>query len=379
MHPSVIDVVGPSFHNHGDRLMALVIEQELGSDYRLAIEGRSPVLFQQLLNPLYRNTPTALKLRRWKYYAAAVLPQIVRTTLQAPKYSEIRAVLDCSGFQYGDQWKDLVATNQWRIDHYRKLKHGGKRVIMLPQAFGPFKNQTVKEIIKRLLENTDLIFARDSYSYEHLVDLGFENPRVRLCPDFSILAQPIPPKNLSEWQNCVCIVPNSRMLDMTGDEIGSNYIPFLQSCVRQVHNLNLRPVLVLHEKYDYKLALLLSQKVQIELPIISRDALATKGVLGSCFGVISSRYHALIGALSQGVPAIGTGWSHKYKGLFEDYECPECLLESLSEDDLREKITYLTDNRIRQALVEKIRSKAALNKEKVNRMWQEIKGILQKS
>jgi colanic acid/amylovoran biosynthesis protein len=43
-----------------------------------------------------------------------------------------------------------------------------------------------------------------------------------------------------------------------------------------------------------------------------------KAIIGQCQLVISSRYHALIAAMSQGI-AVGTaGWSHKYTELLEE-------------------------------------------------------------
>src|SRR5690606_34992684 len=39
--------------------------------------------------------------------------------------------------------------------------------------------------------------------------------------------------------------------------------------------------------------------------------------------VISSRYHALVAALANGVPSVALGWSEKYPSLFDDFSVPE--------------------------------------------------------
>ena len=48
------------------------------------------------------------------------------------------------------------------------------------------------------------------------------------------------------------------------------------------------------------------------------SAAQVKSVIGSCDILLSSRYHALIAALSQQVPAVAIGWSHKYDELMAE-------------------------------------------------------------
>src|SRR5690606_16707582 len=124
------------------------------------------------------------------------------------------------------------------------------------------------------------------------------------------------------------IVPNCRMLDKTDQATRDAYLPFLIKCTEHLLRKNARPFVLVHEgKDDRALADKLSAAVG-GIPVIEeKGALQIKGILGACSGTLGSRFHGLVSALSQGVPALATGWSHKYQMLFEDYGVPEGLLE----------------------------------------------------
>ena len=52
-----------------------------------------------------------------------------------------------------------------------------------------------------------------------------------------------------------------------------------------------------------------------------------KAIIGNCDYVISSRFHALIAALSQRIPALALGWTHKYLELMKEVGLEDNILE----------------------------------------------------
>jgi len=102
------------------------------------------------------------------------------------------------------------------------------------------------------------------------------------------------------------------------------------------------------------------------------DPVEIKRLLGRSRLVIGSRFHALVSALSQGVPCIATSWSHKYEMLFKDYACEEMVLPVPSTVD---QIRTCVDQAIgaaRPDLVARIKQSAERLVHQVHGMWERV-------
>jgi colanic acid/amylovoran biosynthesis protein len=91
---------------------------------------------------------------------------------------------------------------------------------------------------------------------------------------------------------------------------------------------------------------------------------------GSCDATISSCFHGLVSALSQGVPSLSTGWGHKYSRLFDDYGFGEGVVSVLdSEGILRENINMLLELALSVSLRSKLTGHSAELKRLSEEMW----------
>jgi len=261
----------------------------------------------------------------------------------------------------------------------KRWKKNGTRVILLPQAFGPFKGSKIQKYIKEAVSNTDLVFARERISYEHLVGVVGEYSSLKMAPDFTNLIEGEVPKNFDRVNCKFCLVPNYRMIDKTSNEQSEAYLPFMIRCVKYLVGKGQKSFILVHEgENDLLLADAISKAVGGFLPIVKEEnPLRIKGILGVCEGTIGSRFHGLVSALSQGVPSLGTGWSHKYQELFDDYGFSAGLLDvSCSVQELYEKLDLVIDSNSKEIIKARILRNSETLKIQSERMWAEVLGVL---
>lgn len=292
---------------------------------------------------------------------------------------EIDVVFDAAGFAYSDQWgpdplDDLVG----RLKDWEQRK---QKLVLLPQAFGPFENQHLQDCMKRVADSATLIFARDDKSYEHLVKAVGERDTIHQCPDFTNLLSPLtvlpdtPGVTLQRGAGNVAIVPNARMMDKTTQDSQHSYPSFLIRSIGLLQKAGLTPFFLLHTAgEDQKLAEQVNGQLSTPLPMVQAGgALEAKSIINQCDALIGSRFHALVNAMSQGVPAIGTGWSHKYRALFGDYDYAEGLSAvNLSDEDLHKALAPILTPASRTQVSGRLMTASNQLKQTVRGMWDDV-------
>jgi len=285
-------------------------------------------------------------------------------------HEEIKIVLDASGFSYSD--KCGPGSSVLMANAIKRWENNNSKVILLPQAMGPFTSKQIRHSFAQIVEKADLVFPRDDISYKHVTDLVGEQKHVIQAPDFTNLVKGVVPEKFKGKEGRFCIIPNYRMIDQTSPEESRKYIPFLVNCVQHLLKKKILPFILVHEgEQDDWLAKEVCKQCGEELEIVREiNPLTIKGIIGTCRGVISSRFHGLVSSLSQGVPALATGWSHKYEMLFADYGFPEGYIPVDSSDsEIKKRIVQIIDETKAVQLRQKLTETAQIQKEKSEKMW----------
>ena len=188
-------ITGVNFINKGAELMALAAQQEVfkwdpKNTISLPLHNgnfrqREEAGFRNLLWRPSKKMPFLSSILGSVKY----LPIRLRNHFSLTLESEVDIILDASGFVYSDQWGPYLSESF--LAYYLKCKSQGKKIILLPQAFGPFENPRVKEAFVKILECADLVFPRDKISYEYVLNLNCSTKNVKLAPDFTNLVQPV--------------------------------------------------------------------------------------------------------------------------------------------------------------------------------------------
>lgn len=373
----IIEIRQAGFVNKGAELMLHAVVQQLRQQYPDAKLTMAPA-WGGADNTFEKMRALNLYPKAWLWKKGIDLGQIAdfvpkKTLLK--RYglvfnSEVDVVLDAAGFSYSDQWgvnssKELSASSkQW--------KKNGTKFIMLPQALGPFEDKQIQKYVKTWAKNADLIFPREKDSYQYLTNLVGEQDKIKQFPDFTNLVKGTLPEGYDASNKRIALVPNYRMIDMTSQKEGDAYLPFMIRCAKYLVAQNQQPFILVHEgNNDRMLAEKISEAVG-GIPIITEtDPLHIKGILGSCDATIGSRFHGLVSALSQGVPSLATGWSHKYQRLFEDYMFTEGLVSVLDSDEqLHQKIDLLIKPESSVTLKQKLPERSNELKTLSEQMWQ---------
>lgn len=336
----IIDIKGVNFVNKGAELMLHAVLQQLATwddqEIRVAIGLKGSSFAQRrglgLEHLAWMDSRKLFFVGPVLDNLLALTPAALRRRAHWVRPSDVHVILDASGFAYSDQFGPIYP--EMMLKAYQVAKKRGQKIVLLPQAFGPFDNPQVATAVAKITQLADLVYARDEVSFEHLVGLNGRSPHLKIAPDFTNLVKPARLGENPIVKGQPCIIPNSRMLEKTETAVQASYLSFLAFVIEYLQGKGLTPFILIHESQS---DLPLAEAIQARLvtpPVLVQeaDALKTKGIIGQASLVVSSRYHGLISGLSQGIPSLATGWSHKYDMLMAAYGCPECLVSPLTPE-----------------------------------------------
>jgi len=354
------------------------------SEYRLSLFGREiqvksmPIRF--CTNVLLPNHfmvllfyGMILKIFRWHRLREALSRRnaYLRTILQADM------VFDNTG---GDSFSDIYGMGRFIKGFLRKwlVRVFGKKLVLLPQTYGPFNRRLTKVLARQILDYATLVYSRDRKGLDDvkkLIGEGRSDDKIKFVPDVGFLLDPRRPageeieslEKLKSGRKTLVGLNVSGLLSCISDsgdkvfKLRINYPALLDSVVEFLmrqedtlillvpHVVSLKksgapprrsvPKRGYREESDsvacerlYKLAV---EKHPGRVFTVRGhyNHNETKYIIGLCDFFIGSRMHSCIAALSQGIPAVGIAYSGKFQGVFESVGVGDCVADARSFDN----------------------------------------------
>ena len=367
----LIDNAG--FINKGAELMLQSVVQQLE-----AISPRARIVvpesvFYENLNYCYRHHILPLKLvygsanQRIKNFLYHNL--LNKTWFITPDQVDI--VLDAGGFQFSDQWPTSKGDLYEKEKYYSSFTKANRKIVFLPQAFGPFEQPMSRRLMEVVYKAADLIYAREPESYNYLTALFSENNKIKVAPDFTCLSKYKGRVSVDLPDGYIVLIPNVRMVTHTAEDVSDNYISFLREVSEFLIRKGETVVFLNHEgKDDLNLLLKLNEGLSKRVLLLSDlDALAVKRVIGGSKLLISSRFHGVVSGLTQGVPTLCTSWSHKYYELMKEHGCESGILPI---NNLKQAIQSIEDALKNPSVYVSKEGCISTITQKASEMWDEI-------
>jgi len=377
--PLNIEVLGIGFPNKGAELMLVAIAEwasRLQMPARLAVSWDTHFRERARYGLLGRiSYPVGTRIPYDRL--VNLVPKRLVERLGAVRDRDVDLVLDASGYAYGDPWGAGKAEQRLggRIAEWRKQ---GKRIVLLPQAFGPFTEPGLVEQMQTIGAHAHRLYARDAASLGALRGAGVQGESIATAPDFTCLVDGRDFVGMDQCDGAVGLIPNHKVYAMGRSIQRDDYVAFFGDVAKRLHQAGRKVVLILHEGIeDAKLCSNIQMHCGEDLPLVAPEhPKEIKRAIGRCAAVLTSRFHGFASALFQGVPALATSWSHKYEQLAMDFGQADLVLSALEPAVVSDRLQYLSGecSGLRSALIER----SAATKVRATAMWQEIEKLIGK-
>ncbi len=278
---------------------------------------------------------------------------------------------DISGYSFSSQWKfsfsihyllNIMIAKRFDIPFY-----------ILPQSIGPFRYSIFQKIflfplMKFYISYPDKIFVRERNGLKWIGrfrerDFELSYDMVLLNREYNLniyIKKEIPFKEIKIEANSVGIIPNVRVLERTKKEI---LYPIYFSMIKRILDSERKVFLLAYSKTELEIIKEIFEffKRDNNVKILTDDlnVFEMVNVIKQFDFIVSSRYHSIVHAYKNGVPALAIGWSEKYPEIMGEFGQSDYCFDvrnELKEKEIIEKLEKLLINfkKERKKIIKKI-------------------------
>ena len=193
----IIQIDGASTFNKGGELMLQAVLKAIEEEYPNAEIiwntkfGAEPVSYldssltiRKPFISMYLG-PVLKGLRLEGLFRKLNLPYVWLTPMFLPSWRRVDVIIDSRGYTFSSKLGDKAMVDFQ--EYYRKIKKRGIKLILLPQALGPFDSLESRNLVSALSDAASLIFPREEVSLKNFVNAGGDESKLLQSPDFTNL------------------------------------------------------------------------------------------------------------------------------------------------------------------------------------------------
>ncbi len=264
----------------------------------------------------------------------------------------------------GDSFSDIYGLKWFLIESIPRiiaaLLH--KKIVFLPQTYGPFKSYISRKIAHFILVRSKSIYSRDKESIKTVKKLlGKKECRTNIyfCHDLAFTLDSTIPKevtiqpSIKQRHEVTLIGVNVNGLMYNGGYNRKNmfvlkfdYKKFIHKLVKRLLEEFKADILLIPHTFGPQGHISNDQdacrnifrsfnknyKDRIYMVVQQYDQYEIKGIIGFCDFFIGSRMHSCIAALSQGISTIGIAYSKKFIGVFDSIDLGQMIIDARLHD-----------------------------------------------
>lgn len=251
----------------------------------------------------------------------------------------------------------------------------GKRLILLPQTYGPFNGKISRALAKYIVGCAERVYARDYRGLRELSGRGTPSTNAAFCYDMAFGLEPTPPPEVnvaglsigSERKSGLVGLNVSGLLFMAAYthnnafSLRSDYQGLVHDLIDFLISKKGAEVLLIPHVFGNEAGSEsdvpacervfsdLGERYSGRLGVVrgSYDQSEIKYVIGLCDFFIGSRMHACIAAVSQHIPAVSVAYSDKFLGVMETIGICSLTADArkLGRDEILKAVDQAYENR----------------------------------
>lgn len=235
----------------------------------------------------------------------------------------------------------------------------GTPVVKASQALGPFETPINRMLARLVLPRVATIFGRGDRTMAHLATLGLTNAEPAADLAFAMdEAADLPADvaaTLDSLEGGYVVVMPSAVVDAACRKVGVDYAAAMTEVIRGAHAVTGCSVVIAPHSYqpgerpsrmnDGPICRAIAERLGDETTLLDLDLSPgrLRRLIHRSEMTLTSRFHAMISALSTATPVLVLSWSHKYHEVLSEFDLADLALDHRTLEAPTEVIAAIGD------------------------------------